>query len=162
MMKKLCMLFVSLFLTLLLAVPAFAGGEALCLDGYTIVYGEGCGAMVTESVTALAEKLGLPVASDTAEATALEILVGPTNRAESTQVGDGLGQYDYRSAVVNGKLILTGGSDVAVLNAVAELIHDEAALTADADGHRPFLRTMPFPLTARTAARITSTIRRCS
>lgn len=126
---------VVLIMILTLIACARAETVLLCLDGCTVVYGEGCGEMVAEACAALQKKLGLPSASDTADAVALEILVGPTNRAESAGIGEGLGQFDYRIAIENGKLVLTGGSDVAVLNAVAALLHDETAILTDADGH---------------------------
>ena len=98
---------------------------------YTIVRPDNTSQMVSDSTLALNEALGgqSALATDWVKSgeeptgQPCEILVGATNRPESAALGEGLGRYDYRVAVQGEKLVIAGGSDVAVLNAVAELIH---------------------------------------
>lgn len=51
-----------------------------------------------------------------------EILIGNVNREESAGVSDGLRYDDYVIRVVNKKILITGGSDDAVIKAVDEFI----------------------------------------
>ncbi|MBQ7319103.1 MAG: hypothetical protein IJW97_02835 [Clostridia bacterium] len=52
-----------------------------------------------------------------------EILIGKTNRPESAQVIDTLGEYSYTIRVVGNKIILTGDTDDGTLKAVDEFIN---------------------------------------
>lgn len=47
-----------------------------------------------------------------------EILIGDTNRPESTQCAEGLAYDDYSISILNGKLVIVGGSDSATVAAV--------------------------------------------
>lgn len=52
-----------------------------------------------------------------------EILIGKTNRPESAQVIDTLGEYSYTIRVVGNKIILAGDTDDGTLKAVDEFIN---------------------------------------
>lgn len=58
------------------------------------------------------------------QADTFEILLGNTNRPESAQLAEGLGESDYRIAVVGEKLVAVGGSDLALQHAVRRLMKD--------------------------------------
>lgn len=49
---------------------------------------------------------------------AKEILIGDTNRAESKKAAEGLGEYDYIIKLDGERVVITGGSDTAVGQAV--------------------------------------------
>ncbi len=51
-------------------------------------------------------------------ASAKEILVGSTNRAESKAAAEGLGEYDYKIILDGERVVIAGGSDKAVAGAV--------------------------------------------
>lgn len=59
----------------------------------------------------------LPVTKDTAAESELEILVGPTNRAESSPINDQLDVYQTYVKVVGSKLVVGGGYDSSVYTA---------------------------------------------
>ncbi len=107
----------------------------LTLDkAYTIIRADNGGQLAVAAATALREALGdaptietdwvkrdeTPVFGDH------EILLGTTNRPESIALSEGLGLYDYRIKVEGEKLVIAGGSDAALANAVAELIRGGA------------------------------------
>lgn len=60
-----------------------------------------------------------------------EILLGATNRPESIALSEGLGRYDYRIKVEGEKLVIAGGSDVALATAVAELLRGDALVEGE-------------------------------
>ncbi|MBR7184261.1 MAG: glycerophosphodiester phosphodiesterase family protein [Clostridia bacterium] len=100
-------------------------------ETYTIVRVETAGKLEVSAATALHKALGTrpnlttdwsPKGEEPAFG-ACEILLGATNRPESAELGEGLGPNDYRVAVQGEKLVIAGGSDAAVVNAVAELIY---------------------------------------
>lgn len=62
-----------------------------------------------------------------------EILIGATNRPESTAGAEGLGEADYSISVEKEKLIITGGSELAVIHGVVHLIRSDA-ITVDESG----------------------------
>ena len=66
----------------------------------------------------------LVIASDTqtSDAGTYEILVGKTNRAESQNAHSSLGEHDYQVKVQGQKLIIAGGNDAAVINAIKTLM----------------------------------------
>ena len=51
-----------------------------------------------------------------------EILIGPTNRPESAQIGDALKQNEYRICFVGSKLVVAGGSRGAIIHATKLLM----------------------------------------
>jgi len=51
-----------------------------------------------------------------------EILIGSTNRPESAQLADGMKANDYDMDVINGKIVIAGGSDAAVAKAVSSFM----------------------------------------
>lgn len=114
----------------------------LTLDGkYTIVRDEDGSQLAIAAATALRDALGGTPGIETdwvKKGTEpvfgeYEILLGATNRPESIALSEGLGRYDYRIKVDGEKLVIVGGSDVAVATAVAELARG-GALTAGDDG----------------------------
>ena len=123
------------------ALTACGGEEVLQIAGgkqeYVIVYDEAVGEMVKEACKILQESLGNGVAlsdDEKKEAGAYEIVVGATNRTESAEYEEGLGEHDYRIDVKGEKLILTGGSDTAVINAIAALLHSEELVLSAEEG----------------------------
>ena len=60
--------------------------------------------------------------TDTREAETYEILVGNTNRSESQTVQNSLGEHDYQVKVQGEKLIIAGGNDAAIVNAIKTLM----------------------------------------
>ena len=60
--------------------------------------------------------------TDTREAGTYEILVGNTNRSESQTVQNSLGEHDYQVKVQGEKLIIAGGNDAAIVNAIKTLM----------------------------------------
>jgi len=108
---------------------------------YTIVRDEDGGSLAVAASTALRSALGDAPGIETdwvkkgeeAVFGEYEILLGATNRPESIALSEGLGRYDYRIKAEGEKLVIAGGSDVALANAVAELIRG-GALTEGKDG----------------------------
>ena len=96
-------------------------------DNYTIVYPEkmsdalkvaiGDFRSAVKSATGKNPKLS----SDATEAVALEILVGPTSRPESTASLEKIDGSGYRIEFVGNKLVITASNDVVFEKAIAEL-----------------------------------------
>lgn len=103
---------------------------------YTIIRDEDGGKLATAAGSALYEALGSKPGLETDWVKRdeepvfgeYEILLGATNRPESIALSEGLGLYDYRIKVEGEKLVIAGGSDVAIATAVAELIRSGALL----------------------------------
>lgn len=79
----------------------------------------------TKLANHIMEKTSAPTYAfdDKLEGFEYEILIGPTNRAESSSVNtDGMKYNDYSITSVGKKLVINGGSDEAVANAVDYLI----------------------------------------
>ena len=108
-------------------------------SNYTIIRDEDGGQLAISAATALRNALGGAPGIETdwikkgTEATfgEYEILLGATNRPESIALSEGLGRYDYRIKVEGEKLVIAGGSDVALATAVAELTRSGALTAAD-------------------------------
>lgn len=103
----------------------------LSRDGYVVIFDEACSRYEEQAIKVFKEFLGAEFVFAEDEETppgTYEILIGQTNRPESVELGKGLGVNDYRIAVEDQKLVLAGGSDDAVINAIAVLMRDEAAL----------------------------------
>ncbi len=60
-----------------------------------------------------------------------EILVGTTDRPESIKLAEGLGEHDYKIAVEGEKLVVVGGSDTAVANAVAYIVRNDIIVNGE-------------------------------
>ncbi|MBQ8398198.1 MAG: glycerophosphodiester phosphodiesterase family protein [Clostridia bacterium] len=60
-----------------------------------------------------------------------EILVGTTDRPESIALAEGLGEHDYKIAVEGEKLVIVGGSDTAVANAVAYIVRNDVIVNGE-------------------------------
>lgn len=105
--------------------------ERLCLNGdrrYHIVYDKDAASALKDGYTMLFSAFDRTVSLGDDEAIAVgpyEILLGNTNRPESSALSEGLGQYDYRIAVSGQKVVLTGGSTVALLHAVAHFVRSD-------------------------------------
>lgn len=106
--------------------------ERLSLNGgnrYNIVYDKDSATDLKDAYTALFTAFNRTVSLGDDESTAVssyEILLGNTNRPESETLSEGLGHYDYRIAVSGQKVVLTGGSTVALLHAVAHFVRSDA------------------------------------
>lgn len=137
---------IRLFLFLLIAVGAIVISSCslaknnISLNGsncYTIIYNDEYGKYEENACKILQEFLGEEFVLAEDEATEVgdyEILVGHTNRPESSKVSEGLGEHDYRIAIENGKLVLTGGSEAGIVNAIAALMRDETAINKSESG----------------------------
>ena len=103
-------------------------------DGYRIVYAQDSDKYVKRACELLQETLGgIEMVSDAEPAAEYEILVGNTNRPESGPATEGLGAWDYAAHVEGDKLVLTGGSNLAVLHAVTAVARDDS-IAADDSG----------------------------
>ncbi len=103
-------------------------------NAYAIVYDKDCGPRVKEACELLQKTMGdIPIVSDDEAVGEYEILVGATNRDESAKVSAGLDAFDYRIAVEGKKLVLAGGSDTALTNAIAQLVRGDG-ISAGNDG----------------------------
>ena len=114
-----------------------AGEERIFLQGddpYTIIFCDDFTADIRSVYEALSAHLALDYSSDAAPISPREVLAGNTNRPESKALMEGLGPHDWRIAVMNGKLVLAGGSDGALVNAAAALIRDPEAIRFDPQG----------------------------
>lgn len=137
--KRICFLLTAMLLALLSGTCVLAETlpNPLTLNSecdYTIIYASDSGSLTMNACRALKDYLNLPASSD--QSTAIgqyEILLGKTNRPESALFSDGLGEHDYRIVVQNNKLVLTGGSDTALLNAAAALLRDESLTSSDSE-----------------------------
>ena len=128
----------------LLIVGAVAGlsgcsfpGSKLSLVGgenvYTIIYDADFSENGVEACETLQEYLGKDIElspdedeeGNKAASGKYEILVGATNRSESASLGKNLGLYDYKIDVKGKKLVLAGGSEDAVINAIATFIRTD-------------------------------------
>ena len=100
---------------------------------YTIVYDGDLGEDAVEACEKLSEYLGAdyfltadqPENGAGAAVSEREILLGSTNRPESAALTDGLGKFDYKIEVQGTKLVVAGGSDDALIHAIAHLMRDE-------------------------------------
>lgn len=99
---------------------------------YSIVYADDCDDQIKQALELFQEALcGIAIVSDEEAMGEYEILVGNTNRDESAVLSDGLAAFDYRISVVGEKLVLTGGSDTAVINAITTLTRGDAITIGD-------------------------------
>lgn len=102
-------------------------------DSYTLIRDEDFGQIGTAATVALHKFLDNAIGLDTdwvqkgGEPTfgSFEILLGPTNRPESIALTETLGEHDYCIAVEGKKLVINGGTDTAVANAVYYLRKNE-------------------------------------
>lgn len=100
---------------------------------YTIVYDADFSDNGVEACETLQEYLGkdtelLPDVDEDGKETSsgkYEILVGQTNRKESSKVGKDLGLYDYKIEIKGKKLVMAGGSEDAAINAIAEFMRTD-------------------------------------
>lgn len=109
----------------------------LSRNAYVVVYDDACSRYEKQAIKIFEEYLGSEFAFVKDEETQpgdYEILIGRTNRPESAELSKVLGVNDYRIAVDDQKLVLTGGSDDAVINAIARLMGDETALMKSETG----------------------------
>ncbi|MBE6575876.1 MAG: glycerophosphodiester phosphodiesterase family protein [Ruminococcaceae bacterium] len=105
-------------------------------DAYTIIRDEDFGKLGTAATVELHKLLNNAVGVDTDWVQkgadpifgSFEILLGPTNRPESAET---LGVNDYRIAVEGKKLVINGGSETAVANAVYYLKKNEVFTRTD-------------------------------
>lgn len=110
--------------------PTTAGAkDAISIKGadylYTVIYDDQLGEKAVTACEALGEYLDkdMAVKSEQTENGPYEILVGMTNRPESAALSEGLGMFDYRIAVEGEKLVIVGGCDDAIINAIAYIVH---------------------------------------
>ena len=108
-----------LLLTLLILTLCSCGNE-LDLDGYKVVFSSSDGDISTKAALELSERIGSELVRDTkAEASEKEILIGNTNRAPSLAFSNELLYLDYSVKRYEDKIVIRGGSDKAIANAVA-------------------------------------------
>ena len=111
------------------------GGE----HAYTVVRDDDFDAIATKAAVALHQhidkNLGLTTdwSKPGTEVTfgEYEILVGTTDRPESIELAAGLGEHDFKIAMMGEKLVVVGGSDTAVANAVAYLLRNEVIVNGE-------------------------------
>ena len=100
---------------------------------YTVVYADSLGTKAVSACETLGEYLyeDMAVYSDSELETAgkYEILVGETNRSQSGELSAGLGMFDYRIKTTGGKLVIVGGSDDAIINAIAYIVHNNVFMS---------------------------------
>ena len=102
-------------------------------DAYTLIRDEDFGKIGTDAAVELHKLFDYAISIDTdwvqrgAEPTfgSFEILIGPTNRPESVAMTETLGEHDYCIAVEGKKLVISGGTETAVANAVYYLKKNE-------------------------------------
>ncbi len=127
-----------------------AEGRIKLVDGgaplYTIIRSDNASSAVSKLsgliVDAVIEKCGveLPMNSDWLERgtepdpNAKEILIGTTNRAESTTVSDSLSDINFGIEVVGNKIVITAKEDVNVERAVAYFIENYIDTVPAVDG----------------------------
>ncbi len=92
---------------------------------YIIIYSSGASEDIASSALSIKgafnRKLGVSIRvgkDKQVQATANEILVGVTNRYSSSDIGAGLTYFDYNIFVKDGRVIIAGGSDRALMDAV--------------------------------------------
>ena len=95
---------------------------------YSIVYDDQFGEKAVTACEALGEHLDKEmsvksVSKSGSEHGRYEILIGKTDRPESAQYAEGLGLFDYRITMAGEKLVIVGGCDDAIINAIAYLVH---------------------------------------
>ena len=99
-------------------------------DTYTIIYDKDLSKNAVSACKELNEHLGgtLTLTDDVKEADCgqYEILLGETNRPESIAQAEGLGMFDYSISVQDEKLVVVGGSEDALINAIAYLVRGDA------------------------------------
>ncbi|MBE5786585.1 MAG: glycerophosphodiester phosphodiesterase family protein [Clostridiales bacterium] len=125
----------SVLLVLLCAVCVSASADTPITADYVIVYPQGSSSALEKACDKLQKHMNLtamPVTDDMRDAGPFEILVGNTNRPESGLINEKMGMYDYKVLFVNGKIIINGGSDTAIVNAMAHVVYD--ALIDGPDG----------------------------
>lgn len=109
-------------------------------DAYTLIRDEDFGKLGTAATVELHKLLDNATGLDTdwvqkgAEPTfgSFEILLGPTNRPESVALTETLGAHDYCIAVEGKKLVINGGSEEALANAVYYMQKNEVVTRNDA------------------------------
>lgn len=137
MAKQKAWIFLGILLLGMGMICGAAGEERIFLQGdqpYTIIFKDKFTADERFVYEALSEYLALDYSSDNAPISPLEVLAGNTNRPESKALMEGLGPHDWRIAVMNGKLVLAGGSDGALVNAAAALIRNPEMILFDERG----------------------------
>ena len=117
--------------------PVENAPTALKLSGgehtYTVVRDEDFDQVATKAAVQLHQHIdkNLPLTTDWSKPGTevtfgeYEILVGTTDRPESIELAAGLGEHDYKIAVMGEKLVVVGGSDTAVANAVAYILRND-------------------------------------
>lgn len=95
---------------------------------YILIRPEQCGSELLNSIIALHQKMCDAIENDVtikddwykneSDISACEIIVGNTNRSESSAYTGELGGYDWYVTVVGQKLVINGGSEAAVTAAV--------------------------------------------
>lgn len=97
---------------------------------YAIVYADNLGKNAVSACETLGEYLDEDMVvkseSKVEAADEYEILIGATNRAESSELTAGLGMFDYRIKASGKKLMIVGGCDDAIVNAIAHIVHNNA------------------------------------
>ncbi len=93
------------------------------LSQYVIVRGENCSKEITTLVTSLRKTINEVTDASVSIKTDIynsqyEILVGETKRQQSTDAMANLRYYDYTIKKVGNKIVVAGGSDEAVTNAI--------------------------------------------
>ncbi len=136
MIRNICGVVLMLGAVASLSGCSLPGSKLSLVNGkniYTIVYDADFSENGVEACEILQEYLGkdTELMADVDEdgnktpSSKYEILVGATNRKESTSLGKNLGLFDYKVDVKGKKLVFVGGSEDAAINAIAAFMRTD-------------------------------------
>ena len=120
---------------------------------YTVVRPDNCEVVLRTCVTTFVRALKsvsgaetVNVMTDAEDVTALEILVGNTNRPETSEVKARLGQDDYRIEIVNDKPVIVGRGDSAAAFALRLFMQEVVGFRSSSDYDPKEAVTLPLDL----------------
>ncbi len=120
---------------------------------YTVVRPDNCEVVLRTCVTTFVRALKsvsgaetVNVMTDAEDVTALEILVGNTNRPETSEVKARLGQDDYRIEIVNDKPVIVGRDDSAAAFALRLFMQEVVGFRSSSDYDPKEAVTLPLDL----------------
>lgn len=102
-----------------------ADGETHCVIVRPKVFSKTLMSFYSDLAVAIQQKTGVSVVgvTDTTQSKdgLVEILIGDTNRPESTQAKEKLGDFEYSVSVINGKVVVVGSDEVMLEKAIQYL-----------------------------------------
>ena len=120
---------------------------------YTVVRPDSCEVVLRTCVTTFVRALKsvsgaetVNIITDAEDATALEILVGNTNRPETAEVTARLGDADYRIEIVNNKPVIVGRDDSAAAFGLRLFMQEALGYRASNDYNAKEKVTRPLDL----------------